>query len=87
MVRRVKDWNRLLRVTVKSPSLSNLFYKFSNSFQTVSSGVNATVGRRVSGQHQTSPPSSLPKLDGARATGAYYAFKITPEFPSSRSKS
>lgn len=87
MVRRVKDWNWLLRDTVKSPSLSNLSYKLSNRFQTVSTGVHPAVGRRVSGQHQTSPPSSLPKFYSARPTGVHYVFKITPKFTSWRSKS
>lgn len=80
MVRRVKDWNRLLRDTVKSPSLSNLSYKLSNSFQTVSSSVHPSVGRRVSGQ--ISPPASVSKFYSARPTGVHYVFEITPKFTS-----
>lgn len=55
MVRRVKEWNRLLRNTVESPSLFNLSHRLSNDFQKVSSKLHAAVDRRVSGQHLTSP--------------------------------
>lgn len=49
MVRRVKEWNRLLRNTVESPSLFNLSHKLSNDFQKVSSKLHAAVDRRISG--------------------------------------
>lgn len=45
MVRKVKEWNRLLGDTVESPTLPNLPYKPSNGFQKACSGVCASVSR------------------------------------------
>lgn len=80
MVRRVKDWNRLLRGTMKAPSLSNLSYKLSNS-------VHPCHGQQGKWAYQTSLLSSLPEFYSARPPEVHYVLKITPKFTSEKSKS
>lgn len=72
---------------MKAPSLSNLSYKLSNNFQTVSSDVHPAMGSRVSGLYQIFLLSSLPEFYSARPTEVHYVLKISPKFTSEKSKS